>query len=132
MRDKMDEKSRLTLVQYRLKRAKETLDEADIMIANERYNAAINRLYYACFYAAQALLAAHSIEAATHKGTKQMLGLHFFLAERLDVHHGLLYGQLFNARTSSDYEDFMSFTSESLALFRPAAEEFILAVEAIL
>jgi uncharacterized protein (UPF0332 family) len=46
MTDKIDENSRQSLIEYRLTRAKETLNEADIMIANERYNAAVNRLYY--------------------------------------------------------------------------------------
>lgn len=31
-------------------------------------------MYYACFYAATALLIAHQIEAKSHIGVRQMLG----------------------------------------------------------
>ena len=39
------------LVQYRLDRAKETLDEAVVLLQSGHINTYVNRLYYACFYA---------------------------------------------------------------------------------
>ncbi len=51
MKQQMDEESIEALVSYRLQRAKETLHEADILIKDSCYNAAVNRLYYACYYA---------------------------------------------------------------------------------
>lgn len=44
------------IVKYRLSRAHETLNEVEILIENKLWNTAINRLYYACFYAVNALL----------------------------------------------------------------------------
>lgn len=44
------------LIQYRLSRAKETLDEVRDLDKLGHWNAAISRLYYACFYAVSALL----------------------------------------------------------------------------
>ncbi len=46
MKQQMDEESIEALVSYRLQRAKETLHEADILIKDSCYNAAVNRLYY--------------------------------------------------------------------------------------
>lgn len=43
------------LVQYRLSRARETLDEVRDLENLGHWNAAISRLYYACFYAVNAL-----------------------------------------------------------------------------
>jgi uncharacterized protein (UPF0332 family) len=83
----------------------------------------------ACFYAVQALFITHGIDAFTHKGSKQMLGLHFIQTGLLSKNLGVLYNQLFNARSSGDYEDFVYFTKDSLDLFRPASEEFISAIE---
>lgn len=40
---------------YRLQRAKETMDEVESHIENKFWNAAVNRMYYACFYAVGAL-----------------------------------------------------------------------------
>jgi uncharacterized protein (UPF0332 family) len=61
MKESLDEISRKELVDYRMERAIETLSEAGLMATNAHYNAAVNRLYYACFYAAQALLIANSM-----------------------------------------------------------------------
>lgn len=76
MKQEMDRESIEALVRYRLQRARETLPEARTLIENSYYNAAVNRLYYACYYAVIALLAKHQISVQTHAGVKQMLGLH--------------------------------------------------------
>lgn len=55
MKEKLDSESRAAIVNYRLERAYETLKEADYNTAGGYYNAAVNRLYYACYYAASAL-----------------------------------------------------------------------------
>ena len=49
MKEGLDEQSRIALVQYRLDRADETIKEAELLAKESHYNAAINRLYYACF-----------------------------------------------------------------------------------
>ena len=77
MNETLDEQSRLGLMRYRMERADETMEEVGILAERGHYNAAVNRLYYACFYAVQALLLKHHIAATTHAGVKSMLGLHF-------------------------------------------------------
>ncbi len=44
------------LVQYRLERAREALDEAKLLFEAGHLHTYVNRLYYACFYAMSALL----------------------------------------------------------------------------
>ena len=44
------------LIRYRIQRAFETLDEARLMAESDHWNGCVNRLYYACFYAVNALL----------------------------------------------------------------------------
>ena len=56
MKEILDKESKKALVAYRIQRAYETLREAEVMIRESFYNAAINRLYYACYYATVALL----------------------------------------------------------------------------
>ena len=77
MKEKMDENSKNALIAYRIQRAYETLKEAEVMKRENFYNAAINRLYYACYYATVALLLKYDIQTQTHNGVKTMLGLHF-------------------------------------------------------
>ena len=47
MKEILDEESRNALIAYRLQRAYETLKEAEVMIRESFYNAAVNRMYYA-------------------------------------------------------------------------------------
>ena len=44
------------LINYRISRAKDTLDDAQILADKGKWNSAINRLYYAAYYAVIALL----------------------------------------------------------------------------
>lgn len=48
--------SRDDYIKYRLNRAGESLEEAVLLAENNKWNAVINRWYYACFYAVNALL----------------------------------------------------------------------------
>lgn len=113
------------LIEYRLQRAKETLTEADYNAAGGYFNAAVNRLYYSCYYAAAALMLANGIEASTHKGIKTMIGLQFVKPGKLDVCYGRIYQQLFENRQSGDYEDFVYCDLELFNELRPQAEAFI-------
>jgi uncharacterized protein (UPF0332 family) len=56
------------LVLYRMTRASETLEDARILANAGRWNACVNRLYYACFYAVSALLVRHGLSSSKHAG----------------------------------------------------------------
>ena len=47
MKEILDEESKNALINYRIQRAYETLKEAQVMMRESFYNAAVNRLYYA-------------------------------------------------------------------------------------
>lgn len=64
-------------VNYRLQRARETIREVESHIENRFWNTALNRMYYACFYAISALLARHEIRVASHQGLRLKFGEHF-------------------------------------------------------
>lgn len=129
MKQSLTREERDLLVAYRLQRATETLAEADKLIEGAFYNAAVNRLYYACYYAVTALLIRHNITAQTHHGVKQMFSLHFIVSSRIDRQYGAFYGRLFNDRMSGDYDDFVHYDYEMIAVLRPQAESFMAAVQ---
>lgn len=51
------------IVQHRLRRAYEALEDAHILAREDRWNPCVNRLYYACFYAVSALLLRHNLSS---------------------------------------------------------------------
>lgn len=132
MREKLDSETRAAIVSYRLERAHETLQEADYNAEGGYYNTAINRLYYACYCAASALLLKCELEANTHNGVKTLISMHFVRTGRLSIDHGATLNLLFEKRQSSDYSDFAYCDAPLVDMLRPRAEAFILAIEAII
>jgi len=72
----MKEETR-TLILYRLERAKESLDEANILMERGHANTFVNRLYYACFYAVSALLLTKGLSSAKHSGVRALFHQNF-------------------------------------------------------
>ncbi len=125
MKDTLNAESKKALVQYRLERAVNSMEEALYMVKGGYYNAAINRLYYACYYAVVALLLEHDIPAQTHHGVRSMLGLHFTSKGKLSSEANRTFSTLFEKRHSSDYDDFVYCDQEMFDELYPKAEAFI-------
>lgn len=99
MNDYFKSGSDADLIHYRFQRAVEMLEEADYIAKGNYFNAAVNRLYYSCYYAASALMIANKLNTATHKGMKTLLGNNFVKPGKLDARYGKIYQQLFENRT---------------------------------
>ena len=121
----MTEQQRIDIVAYRLDNALSTLDEIKEHISNEFYNTAVNRMYYACFYAVSALLVAHQIEVKSHDGTRQMFGQHFVLPGIVPKELGRFYRIIFEKRSSGDYEDFINYDMEAVNSLYPETCQFV-------
>ena len=121
----LDDESRKALVEYRLERAYATMKEAAVMTEKEFYNAAVNRLYYACYYATEALLLKHKIEAKSHAWVKAMLGLHFVSKGLIPIPIGKILSTLFEKRQSGDYDDFIYCDKEMTDDLTIQAQTFI-------
>jgi uncharacterized protein (UPF0332 family) len=59
------------LIQYRIGQAKETVEEADLLINNEKFRAAVNRIYYGMFYSLLALALKYEFQTSKHQ---QLIG----------------------------------------------------------
>jgi len=128
----LKETERKAVVKYRMEKAAETLAEVPILIENKFYRTAANRLYYACFYAATALLINDGYEAHTHSGVKTLLGLHYINEEKMAVSFGKTYNHLFNMRQKGDYFDLVVIEEKDIVpLFEPA-EQFIAEIEQLI
>lgn len=132
MKEILDEDSRKALIAYRIQRAYETLKEADVMIRESFYNASVNRMYYACYYAAVALLLKFDIQAQTHNGVKTMLGLHFISTGKLPLKIGKTFSTLFEKRQSGDYDDFVYCDRNMVEDLYPQAQLFIDSIKEML
>lgn len=132
MKQSLDDESINALVAYRIQHAKDTFSEVATIAESGFYNTAINRLYYACYYAVMALLVKNNIPAQTHAGVKQMLGLHFVTTKKLNPEFARFYAQMFNNRVSGDYDDFITFDQQMVEELLPQAQLFIAEIEKLL
>lgn len=128
----MTREERNELVTYRITKARNTFRETDLLITNNLWNTAVNRLYYACYYAVSALLISKEIETQTHAGARQMFGLHFIKSGLIELSLGKFYSRLFDLRQTGDYDDFLDFSEDdALDLLEPA-DRLITHIESIL
>ena len=113
------------LIKYRIDRSLETIREAKTMIDNEFWNASVNRIYYSCYYAVSAILLKKNIETSSHKGIRQMFGLHFVQQGLVDKEDGRFFSDLYDRRQIGDYDDFVSYDKETVSKLYDQAEGFI-------
>lgn len=124
--------SKSDLIQYRLKRAKDTLSEVNDLLRLGFYQTSVNRLYYACYYAVSALLVLNDIQTRTHSGVRQMFGKFFIQAGLISKELGKYYSTLFEKRITGDYDDFIDIDRETAEMLVDPATQLINAIEKII
>lgn len=128
----MTEEERTEIVRYRIQNAESTMAEVESHKINGFYNTAINRMYYACFYAVSALLVANKIEVKSHEGARQQFGLNFVRTGKISTELGKFYSLIYAKRTSGDYEDFINHDLETVENFQPQAQNLIEQIKVLL
>jgi len=113
------------LIKYRISRSLETLVEAETMIKNGFWNAAVNRIYYSCYYIVSALLLKKFIETNSHKGIRQMFGLHFVQTGAVPKEDGRFFSDLYDRRQTGDYDDFVVYEEDTVLNLYNRAKDFI-------
>ncbi len=127
----MTDEQRRDIVIYRMDNAISTLGEIKEHISNSFYNTAVNRMYYACFYAVSALLIAYQIEVKSHDGTRQKFGQHFVLTGIVPKEFGKFYRMIFEKRSAGDYDDFITHDLKTAEMLYPGTENFVYRIKEI-
>jgi uncharacterized protein (UPF0332 family) len=112
-------------IQYRFKRSQESFEEALIMIQNRKWNTAVSRLYYSCYYAVISLLLKHNIETRSHNGVRTKFSDTFIKTGKIDVKFGKLFSRLADFRQKSDYGDLYDFDDKIVMPLVDQVKEFL-------
>jgi uncharacterized protein (UPF0332 family) len=126
---KLTVSERAAIVQVKMQKARQTLVEAKDIAALQHWHAAVNRLYYACYYAASALLIKSGFSVQTHSGVIGQIGKHFIHKGLIGQEWGKFYRKLFELRQAGDYNDWIAIKGEDVIPLLPIAEEFIALME---
>src|SRR5438132_9023754 len=113
------------IARHRIHLAHATIDEADVLIAALRWRGALNRIYYAAFYAARALLATHDLDSGRHSGVIALFQQHFVKTGLVQDRTARTLPRSFQSRQTSDYADAAEPTAEEVRALRTEVAEFI-------
>ena len=120
------------VVFYRKKRAWATLQEAEDALRDSHWNLAVQRMYYAVYYMASALLVKNRILVHTHNGVVGQIELRFVKMGKLTKEEGRLHARLLHARMTGDYNDFFDFTEEEARAFFQPTKDFLEKLEGLI
>lgn len=104
----MKEKSEhlLALIRYRLEQADQAVSDSELLIGGQRYQAAANRLYYACFYAATAALLIQRLQYSKHSAVITFFDKSLIKTGILPKEYSRTLHFAFNERQEDDYKPF--------------------------
>jgi len=103
------------VVTYRLSRAREALDEADMLFRAKHLNTYVNRLYYACYYAVSALLLTRGMSTSRYSQVRALLHRELVKPGTVPVEMGQHFDRLSASRQKADYTDFTRFKANEVA-----------------
>ncbi len=120
------------LVKYRISRAIETYEEAQLLAKENYWNTVANRLYYTCFYLVSALLLQKKLKLSTHNGVKTEFHKNFVKTNLVSKKAGKLYSRLINLRQEGDYLDFKRLEKNDVYPFIVEVKQFISELESLI
>jgi uncharacterized protein (UPF0332 family) len=91
-------------IEQYMDRARQTLETGRLAMDHGDYIAAVNRAYYAIFYAANALLATKGLERSKHSAVISAFRQHFVKTGVIEPEFSDFYGEAMGERHAGDYD----------------------------
>jgi uncharacterized protein (UPF0332 family) len=120
-----NENNFLALCKYRFQQADETLCEARLLLEAGHFRGAVNRAYYAMFYALQVLLIKNKIRVSKHSGLISYFDREYIKTGIIDKKFSKWLHRLFDLRQDADYGDMFAPTETQCMQAVQQADEFV-------
>jgi len=115
----------IDLAKYRLEKAKNTLSYTKSNINDATLDSTVNRIYYAIFYAVNALLITKELYSSKHSGVPAIFNREIIHKGLIERQWGEFFTDMFDRRQKGDYKDFVEFERQDVEEWLKTAEEFI-------
>jgi uncharacterized protein len=112
-------------IKHRLSRSLQALDDAECLLGRGSDTAAVNRVYYAVFYAASALLLSEGHASSKHSGVLSLFNRLWVKTGRLPRTMGSFYVTMFDRRQKGDYQDLAAFEKADVMQWIGEARTFV-------
>jgi hypothetical protein len=129
----MSEKENLKeIINYWIEKTKDSLDSAQDELKAGRLSFSVNRIYYACFYAASALLMKEGLRFKKHSGVRASFQQNFVKTKRVKHELGIFYDEIFEARQRGDYIELVRFEKKQVEGWLKKAKIFVEAMKSLI
>lgn len=120
------------LLKYRIEQAEESLDSAQVLLERGLIRPAVNRSYYAMFYAVLALLATRKQETSKHGGAISLFDREFVKKGTFPKEFSKWLHEAFDLRQRSDYTIDFKLSKEDAEQTLKHAVSFVQEVKSVL
>jgi len=127
---KDDEKN--ALIEHRIERATNTIEEVSFLIKNKKFLLAVNRIYYGMFYILSALSLKYDFSTSKHQQLIGWFNKEFISTGEIDRKYGRILHNAYNNRSTGDYDDFAEFDEEDVKKSFDEMKDFIRTIRALL
>ncbi|MCQ2311341.1 MAG: HEPN domain-containing protein [Paludibacteraceae bacterium] len=111
---------RKLIIEYRTEKAFKAFQESKDNASMGHWTLSANRLYYAAYYMASALLISRELMVKSHAGVILCIGRDFVQKGLLSGEDGRLLSNLQRMRLTGDYDDLFDWTEDDIKpLFEP-------------
>ena len=124
--------ARQEVIKFWKKKSHEALQSARSEQHAGRLEFAINRAYYACFYAASAVLLRKGEKFSKHSGVRAAVHRSLVKTGKIDVSLGRFYDLVFQSRQRGDYQELVEFSPEEAEELISQSEVFVDAMKGLL
>ncbi len=110
----LEEKERQYLIERRIKKAVNAIDDVQFLIDNDKLVIAVNRIYYGIFYSVSALALKHQFTTSKHQQLIGWFNKNYIKEKKVEVKFGEILRRAFEKRSKSDYDDWVEFKSDEV------------------
>ena len=128
----MKDNERNALIEHRIKKAMDTIDEVDFLIRNNKLHLAVSRIYYGMFYVISAVALKFNFNTSKHQQLIGWFNKEFIASGKIDRRYGKIIHNAYKNRSSGDYDDFVEFDIENVQNSYEEMRDFIEKVKGIL
>jgi uncharacterized protein (UPF0332 family) len=122
-------KDKSDIILYRIEQAKRTLTDIEVLVQNNLYNIAVNRIYYGMFYMLLALALKYDFKTSKHQQLLGWFNRNFIKTGKIDLAFGKIVNDAFENRSDSDYGVFVEFSKDDVSTMLKDMKSFIRELE---
>jgi uncharacterized protein (UPF0332 family) len=125
----MEDKDRISLINYRIQQAKDTIELAEFLMNSNKLVVAVNRIYYGLYYSLTALALKYEFDTSKHLQLIGWFNKEFISTNKIDKKYGKILRNAYQNRSKGDYDAFVDFSIEEVMTMLKDMEDFIFEIE---